>query len=131
MSSKKTGSIWLYKHDSGYFVAEELQQALRVAQPRWDVPSYCARIIVEQILLSNQDRDPVLGWGLSLEYTDSRYNILELDMQRKRVQVRQVIRGDLQHKIVGHWIPFDDFVTMADVTEFRNTGLSYVGDKVL
>jgi hypothetical protein len=55
-------SINLYSHWGGYDRFNLLAKALKAAEPRWNDPSYCTRIIVSQLI--GDEWNDELGFGL-------------------------------------------------------------------
>lgn len=55
-------AIWLYSHNGGWSKLDDTRNALRAARPRWNDVSYCARIIVSQII--GDDWNSEYGFGL-------------------------------------------------------------------
>lgn len=129
MSSRKTDSIWVYSHDHGSRLPGLLQVALSTAKPRWGLPSYCARVIVDQLI--HQPGNTTLGWGLNVVYDNSYYNVFELDMEKQTVQVRKVVDTKLCRRLVGRAVTFEEFVVMEDAATYRTKGTRFVGDEII
>jgi len=76
--------IWLYSHWGGADLAVVLQSALVRGRPRWDDPSYLARIIFSEMI-----RDEILeetGYGISPFQTNNEYPVLHMDLKANTVR---------------------------------------------
>lgn len=129
MRRNSPASIWLYSHHHGEHFPTMLQEALRTARPRWGLPEYCARVIAQHFMTTPlpPGPDPVLGWGLGLQFTDSRYNVLELDMEKQQVRTR--LRDErepryFKRKLLGYALSFEEYIGLADPAYFRKMGLT-------
>lgn len=75
------GNLVLYSHWGGHQAGSDLQSALEAARPRWGDDSYCARIIVSQIIGGNWSRET--GYGLTVgQIQDNEWPYLLVDIER-------------------------------------------------
>lgn len=80
------GSLVLYSHWGGYEAGPSLSVALKAAKPRWTDYSYCARIIVSQIV-GDYWKDET-GYGLLVgEVADNEHAILLVDLKQQKVRL--------------------------------------------
>ena len=78
-------SVHLYSHWDGHYILHgRLQEALEGARGRWDDHTYCARIIMSQLIRNNWDQN--LSWGISPNYTDSEYGELIIHLGPNTVE---------------------------------------------
>ena len=61
-------SVNLYSHWGGYDRFAALAKALKAAEPRWDDSSYCARIIVSQLIGDQWAEETGFGLWASNEH---------------------------------------------------------------
>jgi hypothetical protein len=73
-----TSSAWpvLYSHWGADSWREDLAQALKHAEPRWNDESYCARVIISQ--LTKNHADDVTGFGIYAITPDEVDSICDL-----------------------------------------------------
>lgn len=76
---------YLYTHWGGHELPATLQKSLQRGRPRWDDPSYLARIIFCD-MVDGDERD-LTGFGISAELQDNEHPILEVDSKRGIVEV--------------------------------------------
>lgn len=78
----------LYSHWGGYELPTAVADALPKAAGRWDDESYCARIVIQNILNAIADPDSETGSGISVgELTDNEYPIIVIDVPSNLVGV--------------------------------------------
>lgn len=81
----KLAGIYLYSHYDGDTLPDRLKAALRAARPRWTDPTYCTRIIVDQITKPGRDKET--GFGLSTYLTDYNVDTLVVDLEHQTVSL--------------------------------------------
>lgn len=117
-------AIWLYVHSHGSELPAMLQDALKTSKPRWGDSAYGCRIILDQ--LTKDGRDSEYGFGIDIGPGDNEYNVLEIDLQTERVQVRSRAGffndDDWQTtgEIVAGPISFDEYMALANPRDWRD-----------
>jgi hypothetical protein len=86
--------IYFYTHWGASTMLEELQQALKKGEDRWNDDSYLARIIFSELV--KNDIDGNTGFGIAPYEIDPENPTIEVDLQE------QTVNG----------IPFKDFVNI-------------------
>lgn len=76
-------NLFLYTHWGGYDLPHNLQSALVKAKPRWDDETYCARILVSQII--GIDWNSETGYGLSPYITDNQHPDLIVNLMDQTI----------------------------------------------
>ena len=62
IKSNDQASIYLYSHWGGDSKVEDTENAIEKARPRWNDPTYCARMIISQLI--GQQWDEETGFGI-------------------------------------------------------------------
>ena len=69
----------LYSHWGQTTAEEDLAFAISKARPRWDDESYCARIIISQLVGENWDSELGFGlWASTEPSTDEEWYLIDL-----------------------------------------------------
>jgi hypothetical protein len=87
--------ICLYSHWGEHTALEDAGRAIAKARPRWGDDSYCARIIVSQLIGNEWDSETGFGLWVSAEpCTDEAWVLIDL-------QEQTVTAVDGTHSFVG------------------------------
>ena len=78
-------SIILYTHWGGSALPHSFARAINAAKPRWDDESYCARIIVSQLIGERWDTET--GYGLAPYLLDSEYTDFYVNLPANTVRL--------------------------------------------
>ena len=71
--------LCLYSHWGEHTALEDTARALDKARPRWDDETYCARIIVSQIIGDEWDSELNFGlWSQNEPFTDEAWVLIDL-----------------------------------------------------
>jgi len=117
-------AIWLYTHSEGSELPEMLQEALKVSEPRWSDSSYGCRIILDQLTKAHRDQET--GAGIDTEPGDNEHNVLEIDLQTERAQVRSQSgffdndNWQTEAAIVAGPISFEEYMALENPGAWRN-----------
>lgn len=111
IKSNNEASIYLYSHWGGDSKLEDTKNAIEMARPRWDDPTYCARIIISQLIGYQWDEEA--GFGIEANLPDS------LPFEEQFAPC--VIDTTLNTVQIGEWLgSFNDFLK-ADLDIYRLT----------
>jgi hypothetical protein len=80
------GPLYFYKHYDGRRVMVDVQKALSM-KLRWDDSHYLARIIFEQMISENTDKE--CGYGIGLREMPNISLLVIVDCERKEVTVKK------------------------------------------
>lgn len=111
---KDKPALFLYSHWNGAKLPKLLQDALRFAKGRWTDPSYCIRILIDQV--AKDGRGQETGWGLSFSPDDNEHNLLVVDIEARTVNACQ-----FSNAVEGHeGSPIRDATTFAEYLELTD-----------
>lgn len=89
----------LYSHWGGYTRFKDLAYAIGKAQPRWNDESYCARIIISQLIGNQWDSETGFGLWAGSDNGASEYDPITIHLDYKTVEYE------------GNYKTFDEFIT--------------------
>lgn len=99
--------VHLYSHWGGYSALNDLAKALQKAEPRWSDHTYCARIIMSQIVGDNwQD---VLGFGIWAS-DEACYYEKQITIDLEKQWVKGNDEWDTKMWREGWIFPYQDFI---------------------
>jgi hypothetical protein len=111
IKSNDQASIYLYSHWGGDSKLEDTKNAIEQSRPRWSDPTYCARIIVSQLIggLWNQETGFGIEAGLpSLSPFEEQFAPCVIDTSATFIEI-------------GNWSgSFEEFLS-ADLDIYRLT----------
>lgn len=76
--------IFFYTHWGGHELPKDLQDALRIARPRWGDDSYCCRIILSNLI---PDHASETGSGISLDVMDNEHSVFVVDLPKREIRL--------------------------------------------
>ncbi len=101
----KEDIIFLYGHWAGHRMLENLADAVKAAEPRWDDESYATRIAISQLI--NDEWQSETGWGLSVNtILDNEHKVPIIDWKNK---VFMLVEEDLVTEVFR--MSLDNFVS--------------------
>lgn len=78
----KENTIFLYGHWAGHRMLEQLANAVKAAEPRWQDESYATRIAVSNLIGDQWASET--GWGLSINHIlDNEHKVPVIDWKNK------------------------------------------------
>jgi hypothetical protein len=75
---RKGDIVFLYGHWAGHRMLENLANAVKAAEPRWNDESYATRIAISNLI--NDEWTSTTGWGISVnQILDNEHKIPVID----------------------------------------------------
>ena len=108
-------TVVLYGHWAGHNMLSNLANAVFVARPRWEDPSYATRITISQMI--NDGWASETGWGLYVNAIgDNEHKIAVIDWEQQTFSLHEEAdHSDKDNKVRG--MSNEALFTM-DLTEF-------------
>lgn len=84
-------TVYLYQHWAPEHLLKQYARALKVAQPRWDDPSYATRIMISQII--GEDWGQQHGYGIGPNIVDNEHSVVVVDFDDNLVRLYDKTSG--------------------------------------